>query len=119
MKVANDIPRDADIEAGGVGALLDRCWLAYLSDDLATDAVRNAYVRHVDAEARDELAGVSLDHTVWFHQPLAADDWHLHDVSCHHFAGSRGLAVGHVFDQRGRHAVTYAQEVLVRRRRGD
>lgn len=109
MKVADEIPRD-DADA----SLLDRCWLAYLSDDLATDAVRNAYVRHVDGAVREELHGVSLDHTVWFHRPLAADDWHLHDVTCHHFAGGRGLAVGHVFDEAGRHAVTYAQEVLVR-----
>jgi len=111
MQVAEEIPRDEPD-----ASLLDRCWLAYLSDDLATDAVRNAYLRHVDGAAREELSGVSLDHTVWFHHPLAADDWHLHDVSCHHFAGGRGLAVGHVFDQDGRHAATYAQEVLLRRR---
>jgi len=114
MKVADEIPRD-DPDA----PLLDRCWLAYLSDDLATDAVREAYVQHVDGAVREELQGVSLDHTVWFHRPLAADRWHLHDVSCHHFAGGRGLAVGHVFDESGLHAVTYAQEVLVRVRRPD
>ncbi len=114
MKVASEIPRD-----DGVASLLDRCWVAYLSDDLATDAVRNAYVEHISGAGSDELGGVSLDHTVWFHQPLAADEWHLHDVSCHHFAGGRGLAVGHVFDASGRHAVTYAQEVLVRRRRSE
>jgi acyl-CoA thioesterase-2 len=112
MKVAEEIPRDGD-DAG----LLDRCWLAYLSDDLATDAVRNAYVAHVDGADREQLTGVSLDHTVWFHQPIEADRWHLHDVSCHHVAGARGLSVGHVFDESGRHAVTYAQEVLVRQRR--
>ncbi len=109
MKVRDEIPRDE-----APGGLLDQCWLAYLSDDLATDAVRQTYLRHVEGAARDDLTGVSLDHTVWFHRPLRADEWHLHDVSCHHFSGSRGLVVGHVFDAAGRHATTYAQEVLVR-----
>jgi acyl-CoA thioesterase II len=118
MKVSDPIERD-DERDRAPGALLDQCWLAYLSDDLATDAVRSAYLQYVEHADRDELTGVSLDHTVWFHRPLRADEWHLHDVTCHHFAGGRGLAVGHVFDASGRHAVTYAQEVLVRVRRPD
>lgn len=112
MKVRDEIPRD-----DSPGSLLDQCWLAYLSDDLATDAVRRAYLGQVDGSVGDDLTGVSLDHTVWFHRPLRADEWHLHDVTCHHFAGGRGLAVGHVFDASGQHAVTHAQEVLVRVRR--
>lgn len=114
MKVREEIQRGE-----ATGSLFDQCWLAYLSDDLATDAVRQTYVRHVEGAVRDDLTGVSLDHTVWFHRPLRADDWHLHDVTCHHFSGGRGLAVGHVFDSSGRHAATYAQEVLVRVRRPD
>ncbi len=115
MRVRDDCPRDDAVRA----ALLDQCWLSYLSDDLATDAVRAVYLEHVPAASRDDFTGVSLDHTVWFHRPLEADRWHLHDVSCHHFAGSRGLAVGHVFDADGRHTATYAQEVLLRVRRHD
>lgn len=115
MRVLDDCPRGDATYA----ALLDQCWLAYLSDDLATDAVRTAYLDHVPSASRDDFTGVSLDHTVWFHRPLAADQWHLHDVSCHHFAGSRGLAVGHVFDADGAHAATYAQEVLLRLQRRD
>jgi acyl-CoA thioesterase-2 len=115
MRVVDDLVRADETLA----RLLDQCWLAYLSDDLATDAVRSAYLSEVDGVTRDDLTGASLDHTVWFHRPLAADRWHLHDVSCHHIAGARGLAVGHVFDIDGVHAATYAQEVLLRRRRID
>jgi acyl-CoA thioesterase-2 len=61
---------------------------------------------------------VSLDHTVWFHRPLRADDWHLQDVSCHGFTDGRGLAMGHVYAPDGTHAATLAQEILLRRRRG-
>lgn len=117
MKVSDEIPRAGHDGEHVRGSLLDQCWLAYLSDDLATDAVRAAYLALVEHADRDRLSGVSLDHTVWFHRPLRADEWHVHDVTCHHFAGGRGLAVGHVFDASGRHAVTYAQEVLMRERR--
>lgn len=115
MRVLDACPRDDTVAA----ALLDQCWLAYLSDDLATDAVRSAYVEHDPDAPTDQFTGVSLDHTVWFHRPMEADRWHLHDVSCHHFAGARGLSIGHVFDGDGHHTATYAQEVLLRLRRGD
>jgi acyl-CoA thioesterase II len=96
--------------------VLHQAWVAYISDDLPTDAVRNARgeIAGVDAEA--EVRGASLDHTLWFHGPMRADDWLLHDVTCHHFSQSRGLAIGHVFDTSGRHVATLAQEALVRQR---
>jgi acyl-CoA thioesterase-2 len=117
----------------GAGAGRTRCWfrvpgpladdpllhvtaLAYMSDDLPTDAV----VRAIGVGRDDFEAGwfsVSLDHTIWFHQPVRADEWHLQDFTCHGFGDGRGLAIGHVFRPDGTHAATIAQEVLVRRRR--
>ena len=94
--------------------LLHRCWLAYLSDDLPTDTVIKAHPVGNDAEARESLFCASLDHTIWFHRRLIADRWHLHDFSCLHFVGGRGLAIGHVFSEDGLHVATIAQEVLVR-----
>jgi acyl-CoA thioesterase-2 len=93
--------------------LVHRCWLAYLSDDLPTDAVIAALTERA-GRADDELFCASLDHTIWFHRPLQADRWHLHDFACHHIVGSRGLALGHVFGDDGVHVATVAQEVLVR-----
>jgi acyl-CoA thioesterase-2 len=91
----------------GDDQLLHRCWLAYLSDDLPTDAVRTA-------GGFDRRFAASLDHTMWFHRPVRADDWHLHDFTCHSFAGGRGLAIGQVFAADGLHVATVAQEVLMR-----
>ena len=110
MRVVHDLSeqREAPDEP-----FLDQCWLAYLSDDLASDTVRTA-IRESLGEPDKELRGVSLDHTIWFHRPIRADQWHLHDFTCHHVHGARGLAVGHVFDVDGLHAATVAQEVLVR-----
>jgi acyl-CoA thioesterase-2 len=93
----------------GDDQLLHRCWLAYLSDDLPTDAVRAA-----TEIADDGRFTASLDHTMWFHRPVRADRWHLHDFTCHAFVGGRGLAIGHVFAADGVHVATVAQEVLMR-----
>jgi acyl-CoA thioesterase II len=89
--------------------LLHRCWLAYLSDDLPADAVRATTEFH-----DDDRFTASLDHTMWFHRQVRADEWHLHDFTCHNYAGGRGLAIGHVFAADGVHVATVAQEVLMR-----
>jgi acyl-CoA thioesterase-2 len=101
----------------GDDRLIHQAWLAFISDDLPTDAVRRARSLAAGVEPDEPLMTVSLDHTIWFHRPLRADRWHLHDMTCHHLHGGRGLAVGHVFDEHGLHVATVAQEVLLRRRR--
>jgi acyl-CoA thioesterase-2 len=95
----------------GDDQLLHRCWLAYLSDDLPADAVQAA-----SGFADDGRFTASLDHSMWFHRPVRADAWHLHDFSCHSFVGGRGLAIGHLFAVDGVHVATVAQEVLMRGR---
>lgn len=60
------------------------------------------------------LQVASLDHSMWFHEPLRADDWVAHHqqvVSC---GAGRGLIVGSMTAPDGRLAVTTAQEGLVR-----
>jgi len=93
----------------GDDQLLHRCWLAYLSDDLPTDTVHAA---SQVTEARSFAA--SLDHSMWFHRPVRADQWHLHDFSCHSYVGGRGLTIGYLFSAEGVHLATVAQEVLMR-----
>ena len=107
MRVSQDLTDDAIEHAGG---------LAYLSDDLPTDAVVRAHpVRSESTEVLHKvLFTASLDHTIWFHRPFRADEWQLHDFSCHSFVGGRGLSLGHVFSRDGTHLATIAQEVLLR-----
>lgn len=111
MKVTADIGPAEHPDRG----FLHQCWLAYLSDDLPTDSVRAAHP--VARDESEHFFGTSLDHTIWFHRPMRADRWHLHDFSCHHFVGARGLSIGHVFTDDGVHVATVAQEVLLRDRR--
>jgi len=99
----------------GDDQLLQRCWLAFISDDTPTGAVHRA---HPDFDHTDGLTfNASLDHTIWFHRPFRADSWHLHDFTCHTFVHGRGLALGHVFRADGAHVATVAQEVLLRDQR--
>jgi acyl-CoA thioesterase-2 len=121
-----------DIAPGRVGAwmrfaedigddpLLNACALAYLSDDLPTDAV---VARHPNRPPRDAAErrfwSASLDHAIWFHHPLQVNEWHLHDFTCRGLVGTRGLSVGSIFDRRGRHIATVSQEALIRPIRTD
>lgn len=99
--------------------LLHACALAYLSDDLPTEAV---VALHPDREHLGDVGSgfwsASLDHAVWFHRPMRADDWHLHDFTCHGLISSRGVSIGHIFTASGSHVATVSQEVLLRPRRG-
>lgn len=110
LRTAAELGDPADVAA----QLLHRCWLAYMSDDLPFDAVRAIHPHRVDPEFQERSYGASLDHTMWFHRPLRADRWHLHDITCHAFGGARGLTLAHVFDDGGDHVATYAQEILLR-----
>ena len=98
------------------GPVVQAAALAYMSDDLPTDAAVRAHpVGAEPEEVRYQvLFTASLDHTIWFHQAVQADQWLLHDFTCHRFVGGRGLTLGHVFDQAGTHVATVAQEVLLR-----
>lgn len=120
----------ADIAPGRVGAwmrladevgddpVLNACALAYLSDDMPSDAV---VARHPDRPPAPAIErpfwNASLDHAIWFLRPSRASDWHLHDFSCRGLVGTRGLATGAIFDRAGHHVATVSQEVLIRPRR--
>ncbi len=109
MRLAEDLGDDP---------LLNACALAYLSDDLPTDAV---VARHPDRPPRNAAErrfwSASLDHAIWFRRPIRADEWQLHDFTCRGLVGSRGLSIGSIFDRHGGHVATVSQEVLLRPRK--
>lgn len=107
LRVVDDLGDDAALHAAA---------FAYLSDDMPTEAVLRLHPLW-DLPEEERWASqfsASLDHTIWFHRPMRADRWHLHDFRCLTFANARGLTVGHVFDEDGAHVATVAQEVLLR-----
>jgi len=110
LRVIEDMPDDALVHAAA---------LAYLSDDMPTEAVIRAHPLGKEPEEvlYQHTFSASLDHTIWFHRPMRADRWHLHDFSCLTFVGGRGLSLGQIFTLEGTHVATVAQEVLVRDKR--
>jgi acyl-CoA thioesterase II len=58
--------------------------------------------------------GASLDHAVWFHRPLRADDWFLYETDSPAAASGRALCFGQVWAADGTHVATTAQEGLLR-----
>ncbi|MEZ5322621.1 MAG: thioesterase family protein [Microthrixaceae bacterium] len=106
----------ADLDAPSL--LLHFAALAFMSDDMPTDAVVRAHPvgREPEETRHTHLFAASLDHTIWFHRPVRADRWQLHDVICRSFVAGRGLVVGQVHDEHGVLGATIAQEVLLRDR---
>jgi acyl-CoA thioesterase-2 len=94
------------------------CALAFASDTGTVAAVRATHpAGEIDPKRHAEVfMGASLDHAVWFHRPLRADRWLLIDMKCESLTAVRGLTIGHVFDDHGRHVASVAQEALLRER---
>lgn len=61
------------------------------------------------------LQCASIDHTIYFHRPLRADEWMLYDIEATTSASSRGLNFGKMF-QNGELVASTVQEGLMRLR---
>lgn len=95
----------------GDDPVLHQSLLAYLSD---MGAMFGALAPETDRGRPNLLMGASLDHALWFHRPLRADEWFLYDLHAVSNAGSRGLARGTMHDRTGVLGVSVAQEALLR-----
>ncbi len=101
MRVAGALPADPGLHS---------CLLAYLSDLTLLHA---SLVPH-GAALRRGVQLASLDHAMWFHREVRADEWLLYDQGSPSATGARGLSIGHVFDAGGVLVATAVQEGLVR-----
>jgi acyl-CoA thioesterase-2 len=90
----------------GGDALAQACALAYVSD-------LGSGFGQVD---RPDLArgGPSIDHALWFHAPVPADDWLLLELWPAKASGARGVYLGSVRDRTGVLGAQLVQEMLLR-----
>jgi acyl-CoA thioesterase-2 len=95
----------------GDDPMVHACALAYLTDE---DLLGVAVLPHSLGGDWDALMCASLDHAVWFHRAVRADEWLLFSLSGHGVANARGMAIARVFDRAGVHVASVAQEGLVR-----
>jgi acyl-CoA thioesterase II len=85
---------------------------AYLSDWWINYACVGAHVQPLVAQGR-RLYVASLNHALWLHRPLRADDWLHFDCSSPAAASGRGLAVARVHDRQGQLVASATQECLM------
>jgi acyl-CoA thioesterase-2 len=105
IKTTGPLPDDSAIH---------RCVLAYTSDMGLLDT---ALVPHGRTLFEKEFMAASLDHALWLHRPVRADDWLLYSQDSPNLQGSRGFARGLIFKRDGTLAASVAQEGLIRERR--
>jgi acyl-CoA thioesterase-2 len=92
--------------------VLHACVVTYASDMTLLDTTLLPHGFHSWSEERVQMA--SLDHAMWFHRPFRADEWLLYDQASPSTSDARGLAMGQIFTEDGRLAVTVVQEGLIR-----
>lgn len=102
IKADGELPEDP---------LLHACVIAYASDMSLFDAILAPHsIRWDDGT----FMGASLDHCMWFHRNVRADEWLLYDTDSPIAHGGRGLARGFLFNQAGELQVSMVQEGLTR-----
>lgn len=122
--------RAVDLPDGGIGywirlladlgddPMLHLCGLTFMSDAAPHRVGRATHPEYTNSPSdRERFLGASLDHSLWFHRPTRADEWHWFDTRSHGLAGGRGLVTGDVLTTEGRHAATMAQQILLRKNR--
>jgi acyl-CoA thioesterase-2 len=87
---------------------LHACAMAYLSDLTLLASIRMPYEPEPGMRRRWRM--MTLNHAVWFHRPLRADDWLLLDQHSPTAAAGRGLTTASVFAPDGAMVGSLAQE---------
>ena len=102
MRVPGTLPDDP---------LLHRAVLGYASDYTLLESVLR---RHGLTWSTPGLKAASLDHAMWWHRPVRADDWLLYVQASPSASGARGLGIGRIFSRDGRLVASVGQEGMLR-----
>lgn len=86
----------------------------YISD---FSLLASALLPHGVLISSPKVQPASLDHVIWFHRPLRADQWLLYDQASPSASGGRGLATANVYTEDGILVASVAQEGLIRPRK--
>ena len=102
IRAVGELPDDPLVHAAVV---------AYASDYTLLESILR---RHGIAWVDPRLRPASLDHAMWFHRPIRADDWLLYSQASPAAQGGRGLGIGRMFSRDGALVASVAQEGMVR-----
>jgi acyl-CoA thioesterase-2 len=101
MRVAGRLPQDPAVHRAALTFVSD---LTLLSAGLA----------RLGGGWAGGYVGASLDHAVWFHQPVAADEWFLYETDSPAASAGRALCSGQIWAADGTHVATVVQQGLIR-----
>ena len=90
---------------------LHQCALTYATDISLIDSIVQPHGRMGEY---GPLMTASLDHAVWFHKPVRADEWVLYYQDSPSAFGARGLARGTIYTREGELVASTSQEALIR-----
>jgi acyl-CoA thioesterase-2 len=91
-----------------------RCLLAFMSDYWLAGAAGAPH--RSPSTATNDMSVASLNHSIWFHGPVRADEWLLYRADSPWAGEGRGMARGLIYDRRGRMVASVSQEVSLRLR---
>ncbi len=91
-------------------ALLHQALLVYQSDGALLSTAR---LPNRGSFKREDMQGASLDHAMWFHQPVVPDEWLLYALDSPSSFGARGYNRGSIFTTDGRLVASTMQEGLM------
>lgn len=99
-----------------VGALPDdprvhQMVLAYASD---LTLLPVSTLTHPEAFGSPRLQMATIDHSMWFHRPIRADEWVLYDQTSPNLNNALGFSRGRLFAQDGTLGANAVQEGLIR-----
>ena len=104
FKSNGDVPADP---------ILHACLLVYESDNTLLGTSRLPHRGEYEA---DRMQVASLDHAMWFHQPVDVNQWLLYAQDSPSASAGRGLTRGNIFSQDGHLVASTVQEGLIRLR---
>ena len=93
---------------------LHKYLLAYASD---FGLLTTSLLPHGKGVWQKDMQVASLDHALWFHQDLRADDWLLYAMDSPWAGNSRGFSRGSVYNRAGQLVASVTQEGLIRHRK--
>lgn len=85
--------------------------LTYYSDLTLLSPTLRPHGVHVSSP---DVQVASLDHTIWFHRSVDANQWFLYDQHSPSASHGRGLSIARVFSEAGQLVASIAQEGLIR-----
>jgi acyl-CoA thioesterase II len=104
FRVAEKLPDDVNTHLAILG---------YASDMPLLDT---ALVAHGTSYFNPDLQLASLDHAMWFHRPVRADEWLLYAMDSPSTSGALGFTRGSIFTRDGVLVASVTQEGLMRSR---